>query len=136
MTQQNTDTNHQPTWTPLLHFARQKSTTTTLAVLCIIIIIITSITGIFHRKGIRYDQTRLTDFSKIQSNINAFYSTNRTLPENLDELEAYSERTRSLNAQRFNRLPTDYSSITDPETKKNYNYKILTNYSYDLCTTF
>ena len=94
-----------------------------LSAICIIMIIGSSIIGYSTRKGQNLDKQRLDDFQKIQYSIDAYYTANgyklpNTLTENLGN---NTESSLILN---------------DPETKKEYEYIILSNYSYQLCTNF
>lgn len=63
------------------------------------------------------DQIRLSNFSSLKYQIDNYYQNNKRLPINLSVLN----------------LSTDYK---DPKTKAQYNYKILSSYTYELCAEF
>ncbi len=67
---------------------------------------------------IRYDQTRYTDFQQIKSRIDSYSQNNGTLPSSLSE------------------LGRNTVNITDPVTQKQYDYKIIEDARYQLCTEF
>lgn len=69
------------------------------------------------QKFVRYDEKRLSDFSQIRYEVEAFYDRDKKLPKDLSELT------------RINRL-------VDPETNKPYEYKIVEDGTYELCTNF
>jgi hypothetical protein len=69
------------------------------------------------QKKIRLDEIRTTDFNNLKYDIENYYRNNSKLPTLLSEL---------------NRV----DSISDPETKKSYEYKVTTPFSYELCTEF
>lgn len=70
------------------------------------------------KRALELDSTRVEQIRKISNAIKAHYSKNDVLPENLAAISKPS------------------LVITDPETKKQYEYKVLTPLSYNLCTTF
>lgn len=84
-------------------------------------ILIFSIAGNpFRQQLIKLDSKRLSEFSKINIKIESYFQTNKKLPSNLSELDNLDKN-----------LP-----IVDSETKKQYEYKIVSNSSYELCTEF
>jgi len=68
--------------------------------------------------GIRYDETRYSDFQQIKNRIEQYYQNNNSLPGNLSD------------------LGQNNVNITDPETKQPYDYTILEGVRYQLCATF
>lgn len=71
------------------------------------------------QKAIRFDETRITDFSTIKSSVETFYSTNKQLPNSISDLEfTYSPEPK------------------DPETKQSYTYEKISDTDFKLCTTF
>ncbi len=68
------------------------------------------------KKGYAFDRKRLDDFGEIRVSINSFYSNEGKIPQSIDEISV--------------------KNLTDPETKKPYEYKKVTETSYQLCTTF
>lgn len=69
----------------------------------------------------RFDETRVSDLSAIQSEILNFWIKKEVLPQTLNELES------DLN----------YFTIpTDPQTKASYEYKALSQYQFELCANF
>ncbi len=70
----------------------------------------------------RYDEIRLNAFSSIQSKIDNYYSTYKKLPQSFSDL-TYSSYDR---ADLYN----------DPQTKKQYEYKLTSDTSYKLCAEF
>jgi len=69
------------------------------------------------QKDIKLDNNRLQAFNNIKYQIENYYRANHKMPNLLSDL--------SLNI-----------NIQDPETKTNFDYKIIPPYSYQLCTTF
>ena len=63
-----------------------------------------------------WDQRREYDLTSLSAQINADYSKNKTLPLDLKGSE--------------------FSSITDPETKKPYEYQLVSPTEYQICATF
>jgi len=70
------------------------------------------------------DTTRLSDFNSIKWALVRYYEYNKKLPADLDEVV----RDRTLSYEEL--------QLKDPETGKNYEYKIVTPTSYKLCTSF
>lgn len=76
------------------------------------------------KRLVTLDTTRLTDFGSIRSAIQKYHLDKKALPTSLDVIT----KDRTLSYSEF--------QITDPETKKPYEYAILSTTSYNLCTTF
>ena len=74
----------------------------------------------FSTRNTGFDNQRVSDFNNLRYSIEAYYQDNRKLPESLGS------------------LTNEYSNAiyNDPQSGKPYEYKILTNTSYSLCTTF
>jgi hypothetical protein len=120
--------------TMFTRFASLKSTWIAVGIISLVIVVASGLIGSAFRKGVIHDKKRQSDFSNIQTNIQQFYTShNNTLPENLDEL---NYEIQVANTSRFGRSAIPLISTTDPETNKTYDYKILSDYSYQLCTTF
>lgn len=77
--------------------------------------------GPFSAKNVKLDEERLNNFRAISTEINLIYSKTRRLPANLKYVDENKSKPLKL---------------VDPETKKEYEYKILTANSYTLCTEF
>nr|MBI5455476.1 hypothetical protein [Candidatus Levybacteria bacterium] len=92
----------------------------TVFVIGIFIIAFGFIGNPLEQKAIALDKERLNAFTTIQTEILS-YSYTKGLPQNLSQV-------LYLN-------PTD-SDLKDPETQKLYVYKVISNNSYQLCTTF
>ena len=73
-----------------------------------------------HARDLRLDKQRVSDLSSLSRNIDEYAIDNKVLPENLDVLPKYFHN----------------SSITDPETEKEYVYKVLNDTKYQLCAEF
>ena len=71
------------------------------------------------KRAIAADNKRLSSFSAISYLINDYYYAKSKLPNSLSELK----------------ISGSYST-SDPETKKTYDYKKISDTSYNLCTTF
>ncbi len=69
------------------------------------------------KKGYAIDRKRLDDFGGIRVSVNFYYKKNGKIPQSLNEIESSG-------------------SLIDQETKKPYEYKKLTDTTYQLCTTF
>jgi hypothetical protein len=69
----------------------------------------------------KFDQTRVANIKDIKYAIESYYMKNKSLPQDLSEIK------ESLYGQK---------NITDPETDVPYEYKIVDNYSYQLCASF
>jgi hypothetical protein len=80
------------------------------------------------QKDIRTDASRLSDFYDIKSNVTNFYTDKGSLPKSLTEL-----KTEGRTSSRYGYTIKDW---VDPETKKEYEYTILTSKTFKLCTTF
>ena len=72
------------------------------------------------QKLIRLDEKRLNDFSNIRFEIESFYQRHKKLPEGLSDLNNIAGIKEPL----------------DPETRQLYEYSIVSNINYELCTTF
>lgn len=64
----------------------------------------------------KFDDQRVDDLSQLSSMILAEYSANKILPVDLTNIK--------------------FAQITDPETKKPYDYQVLGDAQYQLCATF
>lgn len=71
------------------------------------------------QRGIKLDQTRMSDFASIKSEIENYYSLNKILPQSLSSLT-------------FTYAPEP----KDPESKQSYTYEKISDIDYKLCTTF
>src|SRR5512141_2223660 len=70
------------------------------------------------QRALNYDSQRISAMSSIKYSVDSYYQQNRQLPKSLDQLSA------------------SYLNLNDPETKKPYDYKVVNDTSYSLCTTF
>jgi hypothetical protein len=77
--------------------------------------------GPFSAKNVKLDEERLNNFSEISREVNSMYAKNNKLPPNI----TYIDENKSSPLK-----------LKDPETKKYYEYKILSQTSYNLCTEF
>ena len=73
------------------------------------------------QRSIRLDQRRLSDLRSITSAIDEYWQTNDTLPKSLEDLRDSRTHVRS---------------ISDPSTDERYEYRILTEPTYQLCAVF
>lgn len=87
-------------------------------VLCLIVGF-TVIGSPWEQRLLALDQKRLSHFSSLSYQIEDYFRTNRKLPETLSNLPN-----------------TNPDMFTDPQSKKQYDYKIIDDASYNLCTTF
>lgn len=71
----------------------------------------------------KIDEQVLRDFSSIKNGLNEYYNINKKLPDNLEELK---EEINYLSADNF----------VNPRTKKDYEYKLLSNQEFELCSDF
>lgn len=89
-------------------------------IVCVLIVLITSFAIVgspVSQKAVNLDKTRIEHFSNLRRKIEDYFSMNKTLPDKLVQLSG--------------------ESVTeDPETKKEYEYKKISQYEYQLCTTF
>lgn len=67
---------------------------------------------------IRYDETRYSDFQQIKVQVENYYSNNETLPTELTDIN-------------FNNL-----NLNDPISNQPYEYKVVDEDDYQLCTEF
>lgn len=74
-------------------------------------------------KDIKLDETRISDFSNLKYQIENYYQTYKQLPKTLKD-----SKVGTYASYNYNTL--------DPETKKEYEYKIVSATSYQLCATF
>lgn len=70
-------------------------------------------------RDLTLDSTRMANFHELERQIQNYYQTNSSLPKNLTELTNLSS-----------------GNYTDPTTRKSYDYKIISQFSYQLCATF
>ncbi len=69
----------------------------------------------------RFDETRVSDLSSTQSEILNFWIKKEVLPQTLNELES----------------DLGYFTVpVDPQTKATYEYKVLSQYQFELCANF
>lgn len=79
-------------------------------------------------KDKRDDDTRYQNLYTLRGTINSYYSKNKTLPTTLNEgVRPSNVSVSSYGAQEY---------WKDPETKTDYEYKILNDKEYQLCATF
>jgi hypothetical protein len=71
----------------------------------------------------KLDQRVVNNFYEIDSSVNSYYNKYEKLPENIAELQ-----------EEFNYLLDD--DIINPITKQAYEYKVVAEDEYELCTTF
>jgi type II secretory pathway pseudopilin PulG len=92
-------------------------------------VIIIFIAGLFNvespkeTRNRKLDQEIINDFNTIARAIDDYFMDNTKLPENLNELQSESNYLMD-------------SDLQDPESKKEYEYKIIENDKYELCATF
>lgn len=92
------------------------------------VVTLTSVAGLWiagspaAERARRFDEQRMTDLQSIASAIDTYWSINKTLPRNLDELQ----NTRDIYL----------SGIYDPETGTMYEYRSTGAEKYTLCATF
>lgn len=94
------------------------------AIILVVLIIISSFFLIGSPKAERarrFDVQRINDLQNIQSQIISFWQQKEHLPKNLDELK--------------NNISGFYPSI-DPESKKSYEYRIISDLEFELCANF
>lgn len=72
------------------------------------------------RRALRFDEQRVSHLSTISYEINSYYDLYRKLPRDLGSVKDYYR----------------YTTIQDPESKKEYEYIIKGDDSYSLCATF
>lgn len=95
---------------------------TTLGVLVAIVLGIMAIGSPTTQRNIRFDQQRVNDLSSIQYAVTDYYRANNKLPIDLNTLTQGT---------------TYYvSSLKDPETGGNYEYKVLSVNKYQICASF
>ena len=70
-------------------------------------------------RDLTLDSTRIANFHEIDRLIQNYYQTNSALPKSLSDLTSLSS-----------------NSYTDPKTRKPYDYKIVSEFNYQLCATF
>tara|TARA_Y100000310_G_C20411763_1_gene682361 strand:+ start:369 stop:824 length:456 start_codon:yes stop_codon:yes gene_type:complete len=70
---------------------------------------------------VKFDQTREGDLQNIAFAIDAYWERNDQIPESLEDLKSPLFHVRS---------------ITDPKTGVEYEYRALTDVSYELCAVF
>lgn len=76
------------------------------------------------QKALALDKARLSDFSSLSYTIQSYYSNNGKLPTDIQK-----DLTQQV-------LQSGTIKLTDPETKKPYEYHATGKRSYELCTTF
>ncbi len=94
-----------------------------LAIIVFVILGIVSIGTPTTQRSIRLDMQRVSDLSNIQNAVTDYYRANgNVLPQSLSLLSQSS--------------PYYLSSIKDPESNTEYEYRILTKNQYQLCANF
>ena len=78
-------------------------------------------------RSVRYDQIRLRDLDTLTSAVNYYYQDNYKLPTTISQLSGNRIKTGT---------PYLKKQPKDPKTKSNYDYKVLSITSYELCATF
>jgi len=73
------------------------------------------------QRAIQFDQRRESDLQNISFAIDAYWKTNKKLPETLEDLKASRSFIRS---------------VVDPATEEPYEYRILSDTTYELCAEF
>ena len=73
------------------------------------------------QRVLRFDERRVSDLQNISSAIDSYWRLNEQLPENLEALQD----------QRY-----FVQSIQDPETEEPYEYRVLSQVTYELCAVF
>ena len=76
------------------------------------------------QRVLKLDHKRVSDLGQLQYSVEDYYQNNGILPQTLDVLEENSYS------------PSETLDKTDPETKKPYEYTLVTPNSYKLCATF
>lgn len=71
----------------------------------------------------KIDEQVLRDFNSIKNGLNEYYKNNENLPDNLEELK---DEVSYLSADDF----------INPRTKKEYDYKLLSDREFELCSDF
>lgn len=74
-----------------------------------------------HVRALKFDTQRISDINSLKYNIDDYYRTNGYLPATLENARPAYNRT---------------SAITDPETKKSYEYIPGSSNDYKLCAVF
>lgn len=72
----------------------------------------------------RFDLQRVSDLEQISSGVSAFATDNMRLPQSLNELKTNA---------RYNYY---VSRLNDPETQKEYEYRVMSQVDYELCAEF
>lgn len=70
------------------------------------------------------DETRVADLGSIKSSVDSFYGVYLFLPQSLDSMKQYEDHYSSL------------SDLKDPVSGEPYEYKKVTNTTYELCANF
>ncbi|MBT6691599.1 hypothetical protein HOB10_04680 [Candidatus Parcubacteria bacterium] len=70
------------------------------------------------------DQNIISDFYTIDSSLSNYYQKNDVLPQSLDDLDM----------DKYSRL--DLDDLTNPFTDKKYEYKVISEDEYEVCTDF
>jgi hypothetical protein len=71
----------------------------------------------------KFDEAIINDFNTITSAIDNYYSNNSKLPANIEELKEDSSYLF-------------IKDLKDPESKEDYEYKLINDKEYELCATF
>lgn len=93
-----------------------------LVFIIVVVISIFTIGSPTQQRNIRLDQQRVDDLSSIQNAIGSYYRINFVLPRDLSTLSKAGEYY--------------LNSITDPVTKSQYEYTIMSKTAYELCAVF
>ena len=74
------------------------------------------------QRALQLDRTRISDLQQISSAINTYWEVNETLPESFGDIQA----------QQFIYI----RSVKDPKTGEEYEYRTLTQDTFELCAVF
>ncbi|MBI3380289.1 LamG domain-containing protein [Candidatus Gottesmanbacteria bacterium] len=88
-----------------------------ILVFTVVLLGLTIVGNPFAQRDKSFDNTRLSDFGSIRYEIEKFFSTNYKLPNQLTDLKSKV-------------------AIKDPKTRKDYDYIVLNDKGYKLCTDF
>ncbi len=75
----------------------------------------------------RLDKARVDALTQISSDIQSYYSSNKSLPKKLEDILTHKKKTNPEAQLRY---------IKDPGTKKQYRYITKGDYEYQLCADF
>lgn len=72
----------------------------------------------FEKRALDMDQKRIQHFNSIHHKLTTYFNTQQKLPSSLKN------------------LPSVEKDLLDPETRNEYDYQMISNNTYKLCTTF